>query len=317
MRSLYPSIEPYNKFFLSVSPLHKIYVEEAGNPQGLPILFLHGGPGGGTDPDHRRLYDPKIFRIIMFDQRGSGQSLPFAELEENTTWDLVADIEKIRAELKIEQWLVHGGSWGSTLALVYAISHPAATMGLVLRGVFLVTQKELKWFYQEGAHWIYPDSWEPYENLIPAEERHDYITAYYRRLTSSDESVRLKAAQTWSQWEAGTSFLIPREEFIKAYSIPKKALPFARIEAHYFYNKAFLPSDNFILENCSKIKDIPTRIIHGRYDVVCPVKNAWELHKALPKSQLQIIPDAGHSLFEPNILSAVIESCHELASHPR
>lgn len=298
---------------LTVSSLHQIYYEESGNPKGIPILFLHGGPGGGTDPDHRRLYDPKIFRIVMLDQRGSGHSLPFAELQENTTWDLVNDIEKIRSLLNIDQWLVHGGSWGSTLALVYAINHPECISGLILRGIFLVTQAELKWFYQHGAHWIYPDAWEAYESLIPAEERHDYISAYYHRLTSSDENTRLKAAQAWSQWEAGTSFLIPDPEFVEKYGNPVKALPFARIEAHYFYNKAFLPSDNYILENCHKIKDIPTRIIHGRYDVVCPVKNAWELHRALPKSQIKIVPNAGHSLFEPGILAHVMESCHELA----
>lgn len=310
--SLFPSIEPYHKQFISVSSLHKIYVEESGNPKGTPILFLHGGPGGGTDPEHRRLYDPARFRIILFDQRGCGQSTPFAELQENTTWDLVKDIETIRHQLGVNQWLVHGGSWGSTLALVYAITHPTHVAGLILRGIFLCSTKELQWFYQEGAHWIFPDAWEPYEALIPKEERHDYISAYYKRLTSPQEDVRLKAAQVWSQWEASTSNLIPNFEFVKKYADPVKALPFARIEAHYFVNKAFLPTESFILENCDKIKHIPTRIIHGRYDVVCPVKNAWDLHRLLPMSELKIIPDAGHSLFEPHILSSVIEACHNL-----
>jgi len=312
---LFPPIEPYKTHFINVSELHKIYIEEIGNPKGKPILFLHGGPGGGTEPDHRRLYDPAIFRIILFDQRGCGRSTPFAELKENTTWDLVKDIELIKQFLGIESWLVHGGSWGTTLALVYAITYPHSVKGLILRGIFLCTQKELKWFYQEGAHWIYPDAWEPYEALIPKEERSDYISAYYKRLTSPDEEIRLKAAQVWSQWEASTSNLIPDFDFIKKYANPVKALPFARIEAHYFINKAFLTTDNFILENCDKIKHIPTRIIHGRYDIVCPIKNAWELHRLMPKSELKIIPNAGHSLFEPQILSSVIEACHELAKN--
>ncbi len=312
MTPLFPPIEPYQKHFINVSSLHKIYVEESGNPKGKPLLFLHGGPGGGTDPEHRRLYDPQIFRIILLDQRGCGHSTPFAELTENTTWDLVSDIEVVRKHLHVENWLVHGGSWGSTLALVYAITHPRSVKGLILRGIFLCTPKELQWFYQEGAHWIFPDAWAPYEALIPLEERKDYITAYYKRLTSQDENTRLKAAQTWSQWEASTSNLIPRPDMIAQYANPIKALPFARIEAHYFINKAFLPTDNFILENCDKIEHIPTRIIHGRYDVVCPVKNAWDLHHRLPKSTLNIIPNAGHSLFEPAILSSVIEACHEL-----
>jgi len=308
---LFPPIEPYKKHFLTVSSIHKIYLEECGNPKGQPILFLHGGPGGGTDPDHRRLYDPQLFRIILFDQRGCGQSTPFAELKENTTWDLVKDIETIRQFLGIDQWLVHGGSWGTTLALVYAINHSQAVKGLILRGIFLCTTKELQWFYQEGAHWIFPDAWEPYEALIPKEERHDYISSYYKRLISDNEELRLKAAQVWSQWEASTSNLIPNFEFVKKYGDPVKALPFARIEAHYFVNKAFLPTDNYILENCDKIKHIPTKIIHGRYDVVCPFKNAWDLHRLLPLSELKIIPDAGHSLFEPKILTAVVEACHD------
>lgn len=311
--TFFPPIEPYKIYFKQVSKLHKIYFEESGNPMGTPILFLHGGPGGGTEADHRRLYDPKIFRIILVDQRGSGQSTPFACLEENTTWDLISDLEVIREFLQIDQWLVHGGSWGSTLALVYAINHPKTILGLILRGIFLCTRKELLWFYQEGAHWVFPEEWEKYKNLIPDNERHDFMEAYYRRLTSPDENIRLKAAQTWSMWEAATSKLIPSPEFIQHYEDPAKALPFARIESHYFKNKAFLPTDNYILENSEKLNAIPIQIIHGRYDMVCPVKNAWELHQALPHSVLNIIPNAGHSLFEVPILAAVMRACSEMA----
>ncbi len=309
---LFPPIEPYQLHYLQVSGIHKIYFEESGNPNGTPILFLHGGPGGGTEPDHRRLYDPKKFRIILVDQRGSGLSTPFAELAENTTWDLISDLEKVRNALNIECWLIHGGSWGTTLALVYAIKHPTCINGLILRGIFLCTQRELKWFYQEGAHWIFPEEWDKYSSFIPPEERHDFMNAYYRRLTSDDESLRLKAAKVWSMWEASASKLIPNPAFIKKYEDPHKALPFARIESHYFQHNAFLPKDNYIMENVGVLQNIPIRIIHGRYDMVCPVKNAWELHKALPKSKLQIIPEAGHSLFEPPILAAVIEACHDL-----
>lgn len=310
---LFPPIEPYQKHFLQVSPLHKIYFEECGNPKGIPLLFLHGGPGGGTEPDYRRLYDPTKFRIILVDQRGSGLSTPFAELTENTTWDLVADLEKIRKKLNIDRWLILGGSWGSTLALVYAITHPHFVAGLVLRGIFLCTKKELHWLYQEGAHWVFPEEWDKYSSFIPENERHDFMDAYYRRLTGEDESLRLKAAQVWSMWEASASKLILSPSFVKKYEDPHKALPFARIEAHYFRNNAFLPTDNYIMENVTVLKDIPVRIVHGRYDMVCPVKNAWDLHKALPKSKLNIIPQAGHSLFEPPILAAVIEACADLA----
>lgn len=312
MRTLFPSIEPFQKHQISVSNIHSIYFEESGNPQGTPIVFLHGGPGGGTEADHRRLYDPQKFRIILVDQRGCGQSTPFAELRENTTWDLIKDLEKIRETLGIKTWLVHGGSWGSTLALVYAIQHPSAIRGLILRGVFLCTQKELKWFYQEGASWIFPEEWDSFEKFIPEKERHDLMAAYTKRLHSADEETVLEAALLWSRWEASTSKLVPSLGFIQKYENPKKALPFARIEAHYFSHGAFLPADNFILKNVGAIKDIPTRIVHGRYDVVCPIRTAWKLHKALHQSELKITPEAGHSLFEPATLSAVIEACEEL-----
>lgn len=312
MTSLFDPIEPYQKHRLQVSPLHNIYFEESGNPNGKPILFLHGGPGGGTEPDHRRLYDPQVFRIILVDQRGCGLSTPFACVEENTTFDLVKDLEAIRETLKIEAWLVHGGSWGSTLALTYAILHAPRVLGLVLRGIFLCTQKELHWLYQEGAHFVFPEEWDKYSNFIPPGERHDFIKAYHSRLFGEDEHLKLEAARIWSQWEASSSKLIPSSDFIKKYGQAQKALPFARIESHYFFNRAFFKSDNYLLENASALKDIPTIIVHGRYDMVCPVKSAWDLHRALPKSQLRIIPDAGHSLYEPGILSEVIKACHEL-----
>lgn len=309
---LYPPLEPFKTHHLKVSQIHTIYFEESGNPNGIPVLFLHGGPGGGTEPSHRQLYDPAKHRIILVDQRGSGQSTPFAEILDNTTWDLVADLERVREHLQIPNWCIHGGSWGTTLALVYAISHPTRVRALVLRGIFLCTRKEIQWFYQDGVDWLYPDEWTKYISFIPKEERHDMIGAYYKRLTSENAELRLKAAQTWSMWEASVSKLIPSESFIKKYEDPQKALPFARIEAHYFKNNAFLPSDNFILANTDKLTHIPVDIVHGRYDVVCPVKNAWQLHNVLPKSRLFIVPDAGHSLFEEPILKQVVKSAKEI-----
>jgi proline iminopeptidase len=310
MASLFPPLEPFQKHFLPVSSIHTIYFEESGTPNGQPILFLHGGPGGGTEPDHRRLFDPNKFRIILVDQRGSGQSTPFAELRENTTWDLVNDLEKIRNTLEIDRWLIYGGSWGTTLALAYGIKNPQSVLGLILRGVFLCTIEELHWLYQSGAHWIFPETWQKFEAFIPENERSDFIEAYHRRLTSDDEALRLEAAKIWSTWEASASRLYPNPDYIKKYENPHKALPFARIEAHYFKNRAFLPTNNYILENASALKDTPVKIVHGRYDMVCPVKAAWDLNRSLPKSELQIIPNAGHSLFEPPILAAVIEACN-------
>ncbi len=307
----YPEVEPYRSFRLKVSDLHEIYVEEVGNPMGVPVVFLHGGPGGGLDPDYRRYFDPEFYRVILFDQRGCGKSTPFAELKENTTWDLVDDIEKIRENLKIQTWHVFGGSWGSTLALTYAIKHPQKVKSLMLRGIFLCRDEELKWFYQNGASWIFPDQWELYENHIPPEERKDFIKAYYARLTSPDEKIRLKAAQVWSQWEAATSRLYVSPESIAEYSEPVKALPFARIECHYFINKAFFPTPNWILENIQAIQNIPGWIVQGRYDVVCPAKSAWDLHKLWPKAKLSISPDAGHAAGEPSNKSALIKAVEE------
>jgi proline iminopeptidase len=244
----------------------------------------------------------------LFDQRGCGQSTPHAELRENTTWDLVSDIEKLRVHLGLEKWIVFGGSWGSTLALAYAIAHRERVKALCLRGIFLCRPSEIRWFYQEGASHIFPDFWQTYHDFIPAAERGDFVKAYYKRLTSSDEKLRLEAAKVWSKWESATSYLFVKKEAIDEFEDPHKALAFARIECHYFINNAFFETENFILENTSKLKGIPGVIVQGRYDVVCPAKSAWELHQAWPESQLQIIADAGHSASEPGIRSALISA---------
>jgi proline iminopeptidase len=308
LRNFYPKLEAYKTEMMKVSDLHTIYVEQSGHPKGRPVIFLHGGPGGGTSPDYRRFFDPQHYRIVMFDQRGSGQSTPSAELKENTTWDLVNDIEKIRKHLEIKDWIVFGGSWGSTLALAYAETHPDKVKGLILRGIFLCRPSEIKWFYQEGASQIFPDQWERYFNFIPADERHDFVTAYYKRLTSPNEDLRLQAARIWSQWEAATSKLFIDPKLIDAFEDPTHALQFARIECHYFTNNAFFKTNNWLLENVEKIRQIPTVIIQGRYDVVCPAKSAWELHRAFPESQLHLIADAGHSAHEPGLKAKLIEA---------
>lgn len=308
MRDFFPEIEPYNKGMLKVSDIHTIYWEECGNPKGQPIVFLHGGPGGGVHPDHRRFFDPKTYRIILFDQRGSGQSLPCAELRENTTWDLVKDTETIREMLKIDKWVVFGGSWGSTLALTYAIKHPERVKALVLRGIFLCRPSEIKWFYQEGASQIFPDVWDEYLKPIPENERHDLVAAYYKRLTHESSEVRLQAAKAWSKWEAATSRLIVDQGAIDEFDDPEFALSFARIECHYFTNNAFFDTHNWILENVAKIRHIPGVIVQGRYDVVCPARSAWDLHKAWPEAKFTIIPDSGHAAAEPGTRSALIEA---------
>ena len=307
MKSLYPEIEPYNEFNLKVSDLHTIYVEESGNQNGKPVIFLHGGPGGGIEPIYRRYFNPEKWRIIIFDQRGCGKSTPHAELEQNTTWDLVADIEKIRKHLDIDTWVIFGGSWGSTLSLTYSISHPERCKALVLRGIFMIRKKEIQWFYQEGASYIYPDAWEKYLEPIPENERHDLVSAYYKRLTSDDESVRLEAAKAWSIWEASTSKLLPSNNSLHQFDNPKVAEAFARIECHYFKNDGFFESDEWILENTATIQNLPAVIIQGRYDVVCPATSAWELHKNLPQADFYIIQDAGHSMTEEGILAKLVE----------
>jgi proline iminopeptidase len=308
LRTLYDPIEPYETGRLKVSALHELYYEQCGNPEGKPAVFLHGGPGGGISHDYRRYFDPKVYRVVLFDQRGSGQSTPHASLEENTTWDLVADIERLREHLGINRWQVFGGSWGSTLALAYAETHPDRVTELVLRGIFLCRPREISWFYQEGASAIFPDVWEEYLKVIPENEQADMVSAYYRRLTNVDAAVRLEAARAWSIWEGSTSKLFFDPAMIEKFSDAEFALAFARIECHYFMNNAFFPTDNYLIENVGSIRGIPSVIVQGRYDVVCPIMSAWELHRAWPEAQLKIIPDAGHSISEPGIVDALIEA---------
>ncbi len=312
LRTFYPAIEPYRTGYMPVSGGHKIYWEECGNPKGKPVLFLHGGPGIGLDPMYRRFFDPDRYRIVLFDQRGCGKSLPFSSLEENTTWDLVRDIEQLRGLLGIESWHVFGGSWGSTLALCYAIKWPEKVESLVLRGIFLVRPQEIKWYYQTGAHNLYPDQWENYVAPIPLEERNDFVKAYYSRLTSQDADVRSKAAKAWSGWEGATSRLHFDPHLFASFTADDHADSIARIECHYFINNSFLETDNWILENINKIRHIPGIIVQGRYDVPCPMYSAWELHKAWPEAEFKIIPDAGHSAMEPGILDALIRATDSL-----
>ena len=313
MAQPYPPIEPYRVQRLKVSALHEIYVEESGNPAGKPVVFVHGGPGGGCEAWHRQFFDPKRYRIVLFDQRGCGRSTPYAELRENTTWDLVADMETIREALGIEAWVVFGGSWGSTLALAYAETHPQRTLALILRGIFLIRPEEIRWFYQEGCSWLYPDAWEHYRAHIPVEERGDLMMAYHRRLTSEDPDIRRAAARAWSIWEGATSKLIPSTDMIARYGGYDFAEAFARIECHYFVNNGFL-RPNQLLEDAVKLKSIPGVIVQGRYDVVCPMKSAWDLHRAWPEADLRIVPDAGHAMTEPGIVHEIIAAGERFAA---
>ncbi len=313
MRSLYSPIEPYRQAMLPVSDLHRLYFEESGQPEGQPVVFLHGGPGGGSLPLYRQFFDPQKWRIIIFDQRGCGQSTPHAELAENTTWDLVADIEKLRSHLDIPAWTVFGGSWGSTLALAYAQTHPDRCNGLILRGIFMLRSKEIRWFYQSGASYIFPDAWEGYLAPIPADERADLVSAYYRRLTSPNATTRQVAARAWSTWEASTSKLVPDETLIQRFGNDSFADAFARIECHYFMNGGFFEQENQLLANIERIRHIPAVIVQGRYDVVCPMTSAWELHRAWPEAELVVIAEAGHSASEPGIVSALIAATDRFA----
>ena len=311
---LFPNIEPFNTFHLPVSDLHTIYVEESGNKNGKPVIFLHGGPGGGVDPKYRRYFNPKKWHIIMFDQRGCGKSTPFAELKENTTWDLVDDIEKIRNHLSIDNWVVFGGSWGSTLSLAYSQTYPNSCKGLILRGIFLVRKKEIDWFYQEGANNIFPDRWESFLAPIPIEKRDNLMQAYYEILTGDDHFKKIEAAKAWSTWEGSTVRLMQDENFISDFSDEKFAEAFARIECHYFMNNCWFNSNNHLIENVDKIRHIPGVIIHGRYDIICPVVQAWDLHQAWPEADLHIIPDAGHSIFEEGIKDKILEYTEKFSS---
>ncbi|WP_404784297.1 prolyl aminopeptidase [Altericista sp. CCNU0014] len=313
MRELYPAIDPYDSGMLRVSDLHTLYYEQAGNPRGKPIVVLHGGPGGGIEPFYRQYFHPDKWRIVLFDQRGCGRSTPHAELRENTTWSLVGDIETLRRHLEIERWAAFGGSWGSTLALAYSQTYPDACSHLVLRGIFLLREREIRWFYQEGASNLFPDAWEAYLKPIPPEERHDLVSAYYRRLTSPDPLIRAVAARAWSVWEGSTSKLIPDPGLQERFAQDSFADAFARIECHYFTNKGFFETEDRLLRHCDRIGHLPAVIVQGRYDVVCPMVSAWELHKSLPQSELIVVPDAGHSMTEPGIRSALIEACDRFA----
>ncbi|NJK52268.1 MAG: prolyl aminopeptidase [Leptolyngbyaceae cyanobacterium SU_3_3] len=314
MRELYPPIEPYETGTLRVSDVHTIAFEQSGNPAGKPVVFLHGGPGGGSIPVYRQYFDPAQWRIVIFDQRGCGKSVPRAELAENTTWDLVGDIEKLRSHLDLDRWFVFGGSWGSTLALAYSQAHADRCLGLILRGIFLLRRKEILWFYQEGASNLFPEAWEAYLEPIPVEERSDLVGAYYRRLTSEDGEIRRSAARAWSVWEATTSRLLPDPGLQSRFAEDEFADAFARIECHYFMNRGFFESDDQLLRECDRIRHLPIVVVQGRYDVVCPMISAWDLHKALPQAELRVIPDAGHSMMEPGICSALIEATDRFAT---
>lgn len=314
LRGLYPDIKPYRKGFLRVSDVHELYFEESGNPKGQPALFLHGGPGGGTDPKMRRFFNPKRYRIVLFDQRGCGKSRPHASLVDNTTWHLVDDIEALRKHLSIDKWLVFGGSWGSTLALAYAEKYPQFVSALVLRGIFLLRRWELEFFYQHprGTAALFPDLWERYVEPIPEHERGDMMQAYYKRLTSDDPKVLTEAAKAWSIWEGACSFLKLNPSYIAKFKEDEYAAAFARIEAHYFVNAGFM-RDGQLLEEVDRIRHIPAVIVQGRYDVVCPMRSAWDLHRAWPEAELRIVPDAGHSAFEPGTTHELISATDRLA----
>ena len=312
MNGLYPPLHPFVRHTLAVDSPHALHVEECGNPGGIPVLFVHGGPGGGCEPYHRQFFDPERYRIILFDQRGCGRSTPHGELEGNDTQALVRDMEFIRIHLGIERWLLFGGSWGSTLSLVYAQAHPQRVTGLVLRGIFLCRDRDIHWFYQEGAGRLFPEYWEDYLAPIPEEERDDLVAAYHCRLTGRDEVQRLLAAKAWSVWEGRTSTLLAKPALAEHFGEAHRALAMARIECHYFVHKSFL-AENQILREIDRIRHIPAVIVHGRYDVVCPVEQAWALHRAWPEAELQVIADAGHSAGEPATVDALVGATNRFA----
>jgi len=310
--SLFPHIEPYATGFITEG-CHEIYYEECGNPSGKPVVFLHGGPGGGGSEDVRRFFDPSLYRIIVFDQRGCGRSKPHGCLENNTTWDLVSDIEKIRTTLDIKKWMVFGGSWGSTLALAYSQAHPESVSEMILRGIFMLRQKELDWFYQEGASKIFPDAWESFVAIIPYKKRTNLMVAYNEIFNGNDEDLKLEAAINWSRWEAATSKLVQNNSLIDEFSDPYFALAFALIENHYFINKGFLNSEDQLIKGIEKIRHIPAKIIQGRYDVVCPMETAYEVYKEWPEATLEIAKSSGHSAFEKEIIHLLISATNEFA----
>ncbi len=316
-KSFYPPIEPYEQGWLDVSGGHTIYFEQCGNPNGQPVIIVHGGPGGGSNPSMRRCHDPDHYRIILFDQRGCGRSRPHASLEDNTTWDLVRDMETLRESLGISSWQLFGGSWGSTLSLAYAQTYPDRVSGIILRGIFLLRRRELEWFYQEGCSWIYPDAYEKFQAVIPPDERQDMMAAYYRRLTDKDPKVQLEAAKAWSVWEGSTLSLYEDPNRLAQFAADFYALAFARIECHYFVNGGFLESDDQLVRNASRLATIPGIIVHGRYDVVTPFRNAWDLKKAWPEADLRVVPDAGHAMTERGILHELISATEQFARQSR
>jgi len=304
-RDLFPSREPYRSGALAVDDVHTLYWEESGNPNGVPVIFLHGGPGAGASPTHRRFFDPKAWRVIIFDQRGAGRSTPLGETRNNTVELLIEDIERLRTMLDIKRWHVFGGSWGSTLALAYAQTYPQHVLGLMLRGIFLLRQQEIDWFLY-GMRQIFPEAWEVFTNYIPSNERQDLLGAYEKRFNSTDPAKRLEAVRAWSLYEASCSTLLPNPELIAA-NDDRHALGIAKIEAHYFRNNLFKP-ENKLLENTERIRKIPGVIVQGRYDIVCPIESAYELHKRWPEADYIIVPDAGHSALEPGIRAALIDA---------
>ena len=312
-RDLYPPIEPFATSRLKVSHLHELHIEQVGNPAGIPALALHGGPGGGLSPEMRRFFDPHRYRLVLFDQRGCGRSTPHASLQDNTTWDLVEDIERIRESLGISRFVLFGGSWGSTLALAYAVRHPTRVAAMILRGIFLIRRQEVDWFYQQGASEIFPDAFESFLAPIPEAERADLLTAYYRRLTGSNKTERIAAARAWSQWEGDTLCLAGPSARPQRFNEEPFVEAFARIECHYFINRGFFPRDGWLLEQAERYRHIPGVIVHGRYDLVCPLSNAWALRKVWPKADFEIIPDAGHSSLEPGIIDALVRATDRLA----
>lgn len=320
MRNFYPEIDPYDFGLLDVGDGQSIYWETSGNPDGKPAVFLHGGPGGETQPNHRRLFDPAKYRIVLFDQRGSGRSLPHAsdagiDLSTNTTWHLIDDLELLRQYLRIDRWLVFGGSWGSTLALAYAQTHPSRVSELVLRGIFTLRKSELDWFYEGGAEAVFPDAWEDFLAPVPLEERNMLIQAYSRLLNDPDPAIHGPAAVAWSVWEASTITLLPTPNVVSTFSDPHYALAFARIENHYFVNRGFF-DDGQLIRDARLLKDIPGVIIQGRYDICTPAVTAWDLHRAWPEARFVMVPDAGHAFDEPGILSALIDATDRFAAGP-
>ena len=313
MKTLYPSIRPYKTQHIQVSDIHRLYVEQSGDPNGIPVVFVHGGPGAGTTPNDRRFFDPEKYRIILFDQRGAGLSKPHASLQDNTTQNLIADMEVIRKQLGVDRWVVFGGSWGSTLSLAYAQTHTERVLALVLRGIFLCRDQDIHWFYQDGASHIFPDYWEDYVHVIPKAERADMLNAYYRHLTSENEIERMAAAKAWSIWEGRCATLDPNPAVVDRFGDPHTAVAMARIEAHYFVNKIFMEKDQ-LTNNAHKLANIPGYIVHGRYDMVCPVDQAFALHKVWPQAALEIIRDAGHSSGEPGIVDALVRATDEVAA---